>query len=259
MQQVDRRNHPAAHTVERFKWLQSGPGALAPEPDAEGGIFARGASGGIDRMIPECLEGIAHHFQQQRRVLPLGEMAANRAAGDIVRRGLGAAGFRIAQHQTVAIAHTGIKFNLAAAEFFLHHGNELGGLPARNFPCAVIEHRLILERGLIRKGDEVAAVGHVVRPELYPQADRFKRGTPGIAAGRIDADRRQVRHIAAGRHVLRNGNRHSHHAVRGDPVHIGVACGFQRSAAFKLLKGFVGHPVPQKYDIFQNSFLPVKK
>lgn len=178
VQQVDRRNHPAAHTVERFKWLQSGPGALAPEPDAEGGIFARGASGGIDRMIPECLEGIAHHFQQQRRVLPLGEMAANRAAGDIVRRGLGAAGFRIAQHQTVAIAHTGIKFNLAAAEFFLHHGNELGGLPARNFPCAVIEHRLILERGLIRKGDEVAAVGHVVRPELYPQADRFKRGTP---------------------------------------------------------------------------------
>ena len=210
-------------------------------------------------MIPECLEGIAHHFQQQRRVLPLGEMASNRTVGDVVRRGLGSAGFRIAQHQTVAIAHTGIKFNLVAAEFFLHHGDELGGLSARNFPRAVVEHRLILERGLIRKGDEVAAVGHVVRSELNPQADRFKRGTPGIAAGGIDADCRKVRHIAAGRHVLRNGNRHSHHAVRSDPVHVGVARGFQRSAAFQLLKGFVGHSVPQKHDIFQNSFLPVKK
>ena len=83
------------------------------------------------------------------------------------RAGKQMASAQLGSHHDVAVLHAGVELDLAArapAEGGVERADDLGGLVGRRVPAGEVDHRAVAA-----DGDQVAAVGDLVGPQLQTE------------------------------------------------------------------------------------------
>ena len=92
-------------------------------------------------------------------------------------------------------------------------------------------------------GDEVASEDELVGADVDITGSGFEGGAAGVVNFGVVAEEGEGGDVAAGGEAGRDGVDEALATVRGDPIHVWLAGGFEGSAAFEGINGFVGGAV----------------
>ena len=149
--------------------------ALAPQPHLVGGQAEPGND--LARRVHQRLQ-----LRRGRAGRPHGGLVAE----VVRRRALGVGPVR-RRHEDVAVLHARMEDDLVAAQLRLQRGDHLGRRLRRRMSAGEVEHRAV-----VADGHEVAAIRHLVGPQLQPEGRRLDRRATGVVRRRVVADDRHV-------------------------------------------------------------------
>jgi len=246
LDEIDGRDHGTLQSEFFGERVQTRAKALSPQPDPVSGAFPEGDARLVYGMIPQDLMREFHQFAERLCCGNLRQIAADDAAGNVVRRGqLTKLQNAFVPHKAMAVAHAGIKRECFAAKLLFHCLNQLTGLFGGDIVGAVIQQLFLLERLVLGKRDQIAAHGHVAVLQVNSHADGFERGAAGVINFRIVAHCGKIGYIATGRHGIVDGFHQSHRTQTGKAAHVRFVCRHHRCFAVQLLHGVIRHPVAE--------------
>ncbi len=126
-------------------------------------------------------------------------------------------------------------------------------------PRAIIHQGFLLIERFIRQGHEITAHRHIPVGKLNAEVGGLERRPAGIALLRIITQHRQVGHIAAGSHPVRDGPGKPHLSRPGQGIHRGLVRGLHGGFPAEGLAGHIRHPVAQQHYLFHRVILSFQK
>ena len=151
-------------------------------------------------------------------------------------------------HQEVPVAHPGVKAAPVSSQGGFQRRDEFSGFIGRDVPGGVVLHD---EPGVfVAQGHQVAAEGHLRRPQVHPQGRGLEGRPAGVVAHRVVPHDSQISDVAARLLARGDGAGAPQLAPAGQFIHVGGFCRLQRGFAAQLRDGIVPHAVADENDVF---------
>ena len=152
--------------------------------------------------------------------------------------------------QAVAVADARVQAAALAVEVFFEEFDQFARLGGGDLAGAVIDHGLVFILLLVRKGDEVAAQGHVGIFQIDADGDRLEGRAAGVAGVRVVPHHRKVGNVAARLEPRGHGAAKPDLRALCQGVDVRLSGRLQGRLAAQLFEGPIGHAVAQNYDVF---------
>ena len=218
------------------EWLHLRTVAGAPGPDAVGGVFAFGLAPEVEGVVlQQCLRAEDEGVQQVGRLAgrqvgsSFGRADVLRAGhgfhqkgtpglqGDVVGRYALDALVAAADDEQVAVLHAGVEVDAVIAQFGLQVSYQHVGLWGGDVSGGVVLQQVAFQT------DQVAAHGHLARPEVDADAGGFEDAAAFVHFREVVAHDGHVGHLAAGVEACGHGDEPACSPHACQQVHVGRA------------------------------------